>query len=46
MDNYFKRDFIIIEDESTEIISKINKESNVNSADNHFIDQYKENFIG
>ena len=46
MDNYFKRDFITIEDESTEIISKINKESNVDGADNHFIDQYKENFIG
>ena len=46
MDNYFKRDFIIIENESTEIISKINKESNVGGADNHITNQYKENFIG
>lgn len=46
MNNYFKRDFIIIEDESTEIISKINEEGNVNSADNHIIDQYKESFVG
>ena len=37
---------IIIEDESTEIISKINEESNVDGADNHIIDQYQENFIG
>ena len=46
MDNYFKRDFIIIENEFTEIISKINEESNINSSDNHITDQYKENFIG